>query len=101
MKSKTSSYKLTLLRKDIFRFAPLWGIYLIGGLLVMLSTLNTSVINRAPLDLAKTMSSFAVLNLTDDTFSVRHIDIRLKIPTAHNVPLTLFYKVTYPFEKCR
>lgn len=63
MKSKTSSYKLTLLRKDIFRFAPLWGIYLIGGLLVMLSTLNTSVINRAPLDLAKTMSSFAVLNL--------------------------------------
>lgn len=63
MKSKTSSYKLTLLRKDIFRFAPLWGIYLIGGLLVMLSTLNTSVINRAPLDLAETMSSFAALNL--------------------------------------
>ena len=40
MKSRTSSSKLTLLRKDIFRFAPLWGIYLAGCLIATLQTLQ-------------------------------------------------------------
>ena len=34
MKSRTSFFDQTVLKKDITRFAPLWGLYLIGGLLV-------------------------------------------------------------------
>ena len=34
MKSKTSFFDVTVLRKDITRFSPAWAIYLIGGLLV-------------------------------------------------------------------
>ncbi len=38
MKSRTSFFDKSVLRKDITRFAPLWGIYLIGGLLIALTT---------------------------------------------------------------
>ena len=37
MKSRTSFFDRTVLRKDITRFAPLWGLYLIGGLLIAIS----------------------------------------------------------------
>ena len=37
MKSRISFCDKTVLRKDILRFAPLWGIYFVGGLLVMLT----------------------------------------------------------------
>ena len=38
MKSRTSFFDQTVLKKDITRFAPLWGLYLIGGLLVALTS---------------------------------------------------------------
>ncbi len=34
MKSKISFFNATILRKDITRFAPLWGLYLVGMLLI-------------------------------------------------------------------
>ncbi len=37
MKSRTSFFDKTVLRKDITRFAPLWGLYLIGGLLISIT----------------------------------------------------------------
>ena len=36
MKSRTSSFNTTVFKKDITRFAPLWGVYLIFMLLVMI-----------------------------------------------------------------
>lgn len=35
MKSRTSFFDKTVLRKDLTRFSPLWALYLIGGLLIM------------------------------------------------------------------
>lgn len=35
MKSRTSYFDKTILRKDLTRFSPLWALYLIGGLLIM------------------------------------------------------------------
>ena len=35
MKSKTSFFDKTVLKKDLTRFSPLWVLYLIGGLLIM------------------------------------------------------------------
>lgn len=62
MKMKKATPAGALLRKDIFRFAPLWGIYLIGGLLVMLSTLSNNG-DRAAMNLASTMGPFSILNM--------------------------------------
>ncbi|MBQ8768049.1 MAG: hypothetical protein IJZ15_00125 [Oscillospiraceae bacterium] len=63
MKLRTLSCNKTLLRKDIFRFAPLWAIYLIGGLLVMLPILSAESGSRAAYELASTMGPFALINL--------------------------------------
>lgn len=62
MKMKKATPAGALLRKDIFRFAPLWGIYLIGGLLVMLSTLSNNG-DRAAMNLASTMGPFSIINM--------------------------------------
>ncbi len=62
MKLKALSCNKTLLRKDIFRFAPLWGIYLIGGLLVMLSSL-TNVADQDAYWLSATLGPFAIINM--------------------------------------
>ena len=37
MKSRTSFFDRTVLKKDITRFAPLWALYLIGGLMFAIS----------------------------------------------------------------
>ena len=39
MKSRTSFFNPTILRKDITRFFPIWGLYLIGGSLTLLTSL--------------------------------------------------------------
>ena len=62
MKNNVSS-KFPILRKDIFRFAPLWGIYFVGMLLIMMSTLDSFYDGRSAVALVQTMSSFAVVNL--------------------------------------
>ncbi len=40
MKSRTSFFNLTLYKKDITRFAPLWVLYTVGISLIMLSLVN-------------------------------------------------------------
>lgn len=40
MKSKTSYFNVTAFKKDVTRFAPVWGIYLIGMLLILHGILN-------------------------------------------------------------
>lgn len=62
MKSRTSSFK-TILRKDILRFAPLWAIYLIGGILVMLSVTDSVRAADSARNLANTIGPFIVINL--------------------------------------
>ena len=34
MKLKTSFFDFSVLKKDLIRFWPVWGLYLIGGLLI-------------------------------------------------------------------
>jgi ABC-2 type transport system permease protein len=63
MKLRTLSFNKTLLRKDIFRFAPLWAIYLIGGLLVMLPNISVESGPQAAYELSSTMGPFAIINM--------------------------------------
>ncbi|MBP3304452.1 MAG: hypothetical protein J6L24_00645 [Oscillospiraceae bacterium] len=62
MKSRTSFFK-NILRKDILRFAPLWFIYLIGGILVMLSVTDSVRAANSARSLALTIGPFSVINL--------------------------------------
>lgn len=65
MKSRTLFFNLTALRKDITRFAPVWALYLIGGLLVGLSTLSSNNIayGYGAKELAATIGPMAVVNM--------------------------------------
>lgn len=63
MKSRISSSNLTAFRKDLTRFAPLWGLYLIGGLLVMLTALSSDSPVYAAQTLGRTIGPFSVINL--------------------------------------
>lgn len=63
MKLRTLSFNKTLLRKDIFRFAPLWAIYLIGGLLVMLTSFSGGMVPQDARWLSSTMGPFSVINM--------------------------------------
>ena len=63
MKSRTSFFNATVLRKDITRFAPMWGLYLVGMLLICLGGFFA---NEAVLSLAETMGVtigyFSIIN---------------------------------------
>ena len=63
MKSRTLCCNKTVLRKDITRFAPLWAIYFIGGLLVMLTTLGGASAGGAARSLSDTIGGFSVINM--------------------------------------
>ena len=54
MKSRTSFFDITVLKKDITRFFPAWAIYLIGGLLV-----TTLVFQQSSLSMANTVLQIA------------------------------------------
>lgn len=62
MKSRTSFFNLTVLKKDITRFAPAWGLYLTGMLLLMLS-LFSGEDYRLAADLGLTINILSVVNL--------------------------------------
>ena len=62
MKSETSSFK-TVLRKDVTRFAPLWAIYLIGGLLVVLSITDYMDAEDVGRYLSNTIGPFSIINM--------------------------------------
>ena len=63
MKSATSFFDLHTVRKDITRFAPLWGIYLIGGILVMLTSLSSNLPYHVAGNLVETLAGFSVINM--------------------------------------
>lgn len=63
MKSRTSFFNTTVLRKDITRFAPVWGLYTIGIVLFLLvPELFSTADNKAYL-LADSMTSMSMVNL--------------------------------------
>ncbi len=63
MKSRTLCCNKTVIWKDITRFAPLWAIYFIGGLLVLLPQLSESRYDEAAYFLAATIGPFAIINM--------------------------------------
>lgn len=64
MKSRTSYSKLTPFKKDIARFAPLWALYLIGMLLVLLDSGSHYAYDRYARNfVAELIPAFSVVNL--------------------------------------
>lgn len=65
MKLRTSFFDKTVFRKDITRFAPLWAIYFIGGLLVMLNVVDSGSYNGyfSASSVGETIAYFAIINL--------------------------------------
>ena len=61
MKSRTSSFK-TILRKDILRFAPLWALYLIGGIMILFSRAESGA-NATMRNLTWLVELYSVINL--------------------------------------
>ena len=63
MKSRTSFFNRTVLRKDITRYAPVWGLYAIGLLLFLLiPNLDWSVDEAADV-MGSSMSSMGIVNV--------------------------------------
>ena len=63
MKLKTSFFDKTVFRKDIFRFAPLWGLYFIGGMMVMLTISDSNTAQYAANYVGQTIGLLSVVNL--------------------------------------
>lgn len=61
MKLKTSYFNSTVLRKDLSRFAPVWGLYTLGLFLIM-STFYNYRPDRMASNLAETMGAFSYIN---------------------------------------
>ena len=63
MKSRTSFFNTTVLRKDITRFAPVWGLYTIGLLLFLLvPNLNWDSMDAADV-MGSCISTMALVNV--------------------------------------
>lgn len=63
MKSRTSSFNLTVLKKDLTRFAPAWVLYTVGLLVTLIICQDqTSHINRTVSALAATAYGMAIVN---------------------------------------
>ena len=62
MKLRTSFFNATVLKKDITRFAPAWGLYLTGMLLSMLTFFPNSEYHLSR-DLSLTINLLSVINL--------------------------------------
>ena len=62
MKSKKSFFNATVFRKDITRFAPLWALYLIGGMLFMLNLTDSHNYNSAARTLGTSLSLLPTIN---------------------------------------
>ncbi len=63
MKSRTLCCKKTVVFKDITRFAPLWAIYIIGGLLVLLTASAEEEYDEFAHFLSLTIGPFGVINM--------------------------------------
>ena len=63
MKSVTSFFDLHTVRKDVTRFAPLWGIYLIGGILIMLTSMTSNRPYYTAQNVTETLAGFSIVNM--------------------------------------
>ena len=63
MKLKTSSFNTTVFKKDITRFAPLWGVYLIFMLLVMIGISGDRFAYYRLQNVRECITAFAWVNL--------------------------------------
>ena len=61
MKSRISFFDQTVFRKDLTRFAPVWGLYLISGLLVAMNLIGNSYCVAD--ELMSSLNGLAVVNL--------------------------------------
>ena len=112
MKSRISFFDKAVLRKDITRFAPLWAIYLIGGLLVMMTMVAGRNFSSAAQDLAEVIGPFSIINLIyaalcaqslfGDLFNTRHCNALHALPlrretwfVSHTVSGLLFSVVPH------
>ena len=112
MKSRISFFDKAVLRKDITRFAPLWAIYLIGGLLVMMTMVAGRNFSSAAQDLAEVIGPFSIINLIyaalcaqflfGDLFNTRHCNALHALPlrretwfVSHTVSGLLFSLVPH------
>lgn len=112
MKSRISFFDKAVLRKDITRFAPLWAIYLIGGLLVMVTMVAGRNFSSAAQDLAEVIGPFSIINLIyaalcaqslfGDLFNTRHCNALHALPlrretwfVSHTVSGLLFSVVPH------
>ena len=62
MRSRISFFNKTVFRKDLTRFAPAWGIYTAGALLVIFTALSGEKPNDAGLALVNSLSGMALFN---------------------------------------
>lgn len=63
MKSRISCFEKTTFKKDVTRFAPLWAIYLIVGILIVMSMLTDYSAGAAAQKLARMVGVFSTINL--------------------------------------
>jgi ABC-2 type transport system permease protein len=122
MKSRISSSKFTALRKDITRFAPLWGLYIVASILGLLTVINLYNNYSTPQDIATTMQLMPIASfgyallaaqlLFGDLFNARMCNATHALPLTRNdwfgihttsgllfafVPHLLFTLMTLPF----
>ena len=112
MKSRISFFDKAVVRKDITRFAPLWAIYLIGGLLVMMTMVTGRDPYYAADNLAEVIGPFSIINLIyaalcaqflfGDLFNTRHCNALHALPlrretwfVSHTVSGLLFSLVPH------
>lgn len=63
MKSRISFFDKTVFRKDLLRFAPLWGLYFIGGMMVMLTVSDSNSARYAADNVGQTIGWLSIINL--------------------------------------
>ena len=122
MKSRTSSSKVTALRKDVTRFAPLWVLYIVGAFLGLLMVLDLYDNITTPRRIASSIAFMGVVNmiyallaaqlLFGDLFSSRMCNAIHALPLRREdwfathtlsgllfafVPHLLFTLITLPF----
>ena len=63
MKSRTSFFNRAVIKKDITRFAPLWVLYTLGMLLIMLNTVSSSLYMHPVHNMNASIGGISVANL--------------------------------------
>ena len=97
MKSRISFCDKTVLRKDILRFAPLWGIYFVGGLLVMLTLSLEENAHTLAQALGICIGIFSIINMI---YAALVAQLKYSVIVIASVPLLTIYPfIQKYFEK--